>query len=137
MLGALVLFAFPGSPMIYYGDEAGIEGFEDPFNRRTYRWEMADDVLRRWYADLGRARKELPALRRGSIRWWKAEGKLLSFLREGEGEPVLAAVNVNKDSERIDLPWPAVDWMTGRELPAGPVSLPPMTGWLLTPYQPE
>ena len=50
---------------------------------------------------------------------------------------MLAAVNVNKDSERIDLPWPAVDWMTGRELPAGPVSLPPMTGWLLTPYQPE
>ncbi|OUQ57212.1 alpha-amylase [Flavonifractor sp. An112] len=136
MLGALVLFAFPGSPMIYYGDEAGIEGFEDPFNRRTYRWEMADDVLRRWYASLGKARRELPALRRGSIRWWKAEGKLLSFLREGEGQPVLTAVNIGKAPELITLPWAAKDWMTGMELPAGQVALPPMTGWLLTPYRP-
>lgn len=35
-LAALVLFTFPGSPMIYYGDEAGMEGFEDPLNRGTY-----------------------------------------------------------------------------------------------------
>ena len=133
MLGALVLFAFPGSPMIYYGDEAGMEGFEDPFNRRTYRWEMTDGVLHAWYTKLGQARKKLVSLRRGSLRWGRTEGKMLSFLREGEGEPVLAAVNVGKAPEPITLPWPAEDWMSGLKLPAGPVALPPMTGWLLTP----
>ena len=52
-LGALVLFAFPGSPMVYYGDEAGLEGFEDPFNRRTYPWGREDGELLAWYAALG------------------------------------------------------------------------------------
>ncbi len=137
MLGALVLFAFPGSPMIYYGDEAGIEGFEDPFNRRTYRWEMTDDVLCRWYTRLGKARRELTALRRGSLRWQNAEGRLLAFLREGEDVPVLTAVNTGKEPALITLPWQARDWMTGMELPAGQVALPPMIGWLLTPYKPE
>ena len=37
-LAALILYTFPGSPMLYYGDEAGMQGFEDPFNRGTYPW---------------------------------------------------------------------------------------------------
>lgn len=44
-LAALVLFTFPGSPMIYYGDEAGMEGFEDPLNRGTYPWGREDRDL--------------------------------------------------------------------------------------------
>ena len=133
MLGALVLFAFPGSPTVYYGDEAGMEGFEDPFNRRTYPWGSEDQTLLDWYTALGKARKELPALRRGDLFWGQTQGRLLTFLRQGEGEPVLAAVNVGKAPEPITLPWPAEDWMSGLKLPAGPVALPPMTGWLLTP----
>ena len=130
-LGSLVLFAFPGSPMIYYGDEAGMEGFEDPFNRRTFPWEREDEELLGWYTALGRARRELPALRRGELRWHTARGRLLAFLREGEGEPVLAAVNEGDAPQELELPWPGVDWMTGQELPAGTCQLPPMTGWLL------
>ena len=37
-LAALVLFTFPGAPTVYYGDEAGMEGWEDPFNRAGYPW---------------------------------------------------------------------------------------------------
>ena len=62
---------------------------------------------------------------------------MLAFLR-GEGErAVLAAVNAGDRPEAITLPWPARDWMTGGELPAGACELPPMTGWLLTPRRPE
>ena len=39
-LAALVLYAFPGSPTVYYGDEAGMDGFEDPFNRGTYPCDL-------------------------------------------------------------------------------------------------
>ena len=74
-LGALVLFAFPGAPTIYYGDEAGMEGFEDPFNRRTFPWGAEDKALTAWYAALGQARKSLLPLRRGDLRWLRAEGK--------------------------------------------------------------
>ena len=49
---------------------------------------------------------------------------------------MLTAVNIGKAPQLITLPWAAKDWMTGMELPAGQVALPPMTGWLLTPYRP-
>ena len=136
-LGALVLFAFPGSPTIYYGDEAGLEGFEDPFNRRTFPWGREDEELLAWYRALGAARGQLEALRRGELTWLHTRGRVLAFLR-GEGErAVLAAVNAGDRPEAITLPWPARDWMTGGELPAGACELPPMTGWLLTPRRPE
>ncbi len=132
-LGALVLFAFPGSPMVYYGDEAGMEGFEDPFNRRTYPWGREDGELLEWYTALGKARRALPALRRGELAWTLTRGRVLSFLRTGAEGSVLAAVNAGDRPEPIDLPWPARDWMTGAALEQGEQTLPPMTGWLLTP----
>ena len=132
-LGALVLFAFPGSPMVYYGDEAGTEGFEDPFNRRTYPWGREDGELLDWYTALGKARRALPALRRGELAWTLTRGRVLSFLRTGAEGSVLAAVNAGERPEPIDLPWPARDWMTGAALEQGEQTLPPMTGWLLTP----
>ncbi len=50
-LKILVLWqmTFPGVPCIYYGDEAGVEGFKDPFNRRTYPWGQEDQELLAWY----------------------------------------------------------------------------------------
>ena len=132
-LGALVIFAFPGSPMVYYGDEAGMEGFEDPFNRRTYPWGREDGELLEWYTALGKARRALPALRRGELAWTLTRGRVLSFLRTGAEGSVLAAVNAGERPEPIDLPWPARDWMTGAALEQGEQTLPPMTGWLLTP----
>ena len=132
-LGALVLFAFPGSPMVYYGDEAGMEGFEDPFNRRTYPWGREDGELLEWYTALGKARRALPALRRGELAWTLTRGRVLSFLRTGAEGSVLAAVNAGDRPEPMDLPWPARDWMTGAALEQGEQTLPPMTGWLLTP----
>ena len=47
---ALLLFCFPGSPTVYYGDEAGMEGFEDPFNRHTFPWGQQDRELTGWFA---------------------------------------------------------------------------------------
>lgn len=132
-LGALVLFAFPGSPTIYYGDEAGMEGFEDPFNRGTYPWGREDEELLAWYTALGAARGALPALREGELAWVEARGRLLAFQRGGGRQAVLAAVNAGDGEESLSLPWPARDWMTGAVLPAGEQRLPPMTGWLLTP----
>lgn len=53
----LVLYAFPGSPTVYYGDEPGMEGFEDPFNRRTYPWGHEDTALLDWFRTLAGSRR--------------------------------------------------------------------------------
>ena len=90
---ALLLFCFPGSPTVYYGDEVGMEGFEDPFNRQTYPWGYEDQELLEWYRALGRLRGQRPALRRGGIRYVCGRGPLLAFVRESEEERLLCAFN--------------------------------------------
>ncbi len=100
---SLLLFCFPGSPTVYYGDEAGMEGFEDPFNRQTYPWGREDRELLDWYKRLGRLRRERPSLRRGSIRYLAGMGPLLAFLREEGGERVLCAVNSGDEPRQMEL----------------------------------
>ena len=133
-VGAVLLYAFPGSPTVYYGDEAGLEGFEDPFNRRPYPWGREDRELVDWFAALGRLRKECPALRRGDIRYLAGTGHLLAFLRSTEGERLLTALNAGDEPAALALPWTeeperllgAGEWaLTGE----GPVlMLPPRSG---------
>ena len=90
---ALLMFCFPGSPTVYYGDEVGMEGFEDPFNRQTYPWGYEDQELLEWYRALGRLRGRHQALRRGAIRYTYGRGPLLAFVRETEEERLLCAFN--------------------------------------------
>ena len=96
---ALLLFCFPGSPTVYYGDEVGMEGFEDPFNRQTYPWGYEDQELLEWYRALGRLRGQRPALRRGGIRYVCGRGPLLAFVRESEEERLLCAFNAGKEKQ--------------------------------------
>ena len=101
---AVLLFAFPGSPTVYYGDEAGMEGFEDPFNRRTYPWGQEDRELIEWYAALGALRKTSPALRQGDIRYLTGQGPLLAFTRNAQGQTLLAAFNAGDKDLRLPVP---------------------------------
>ncbi len=58
MLASALQYMLPGSPCLYYGDEAGLTGFEDPLNRCGYPWGSEDEALLDWYRALGRMRKE-------------------------------------------------------------------------------
>ena len=136
-LGAMVLFAFPGAPTVYYGDEAGMEGFEDPFNRRTFPWGHEDQELVRLFTALGAARKTRKALRRGDIEYVEAAGRVLAFTRSLDGETVLCAVNAGQEPQTVTLPWEgtAVDLLGGQAVEAEDgvltLELPPLTGRLL------
>ena len=136
-LASLVQYAFPGSPTTYYGDEAGMEGFEDPFNRRTFPWGDEDQDLTAWYTALGKARKELAPLRKGDIAYVRAEGAVLAFTRTWEGDSVLCAANAGDRPTNLTLEGTWVDLggavIAAPNHPGGPtvLRLPPMTGYLL------
>ena len=100
-------YAFPGSPTVYYGDEAGMEGFEDPFNRRTYPWGHEDTALLDWFRTLGRLRAERESLQSGGIAYPLAAGRVLCFARRAGDEVSLCAVNAGAESASVDLPWAA------------------------------
>jgi len=95
-LASFLQFTLPGSPSIYYGDEAGMEGGKDPFNRRTYPWDSGDGELVEHFRQLGRQRRQYPALRLGNIRFCKAEGGQLRYLRCHGNQNIECYVNLEK-----------------------------------------
>ena len=116
--GAILLYAFPGSPTVYYGDEVGMEGFEDPFNRGTYPWGNEDALLQRHFMRLGKLRNTRESLQRGSLRYLHAEGHVLAFEREYNGEITIAATNAGSESAELSLDWQgdlATDALTGQQ----------------------
>ena len=119
-LASALLYAFPGSPMLFYGDEAGLQGLEDPFCRGGYPWGREDEELLAWFRLLGRLRKR-PSLRRGDLTWLHAQGPLLAFRRQAEGETTAAAFNAGDAEAALTLPWEgreALDLLTGQRFAA-------------------
>ena len=93
---AFLQYTLPGCPCVYYGDEAGMEGCKDPFNRGCYPWGKEDPRTLALYRALGRLKNENPALRSGVVRVKAAgEGRIV-FLRRTEAQTVLCCVNRGK-----------------------------------------
>lgn len=137
-LGALLLYAFPGSPTVYYGDEAGMQGYEDPLNRRTYPWGQEDESLSAWYRRLGQLRRERLSLQVGQIRYLYAAGGGLVLERRAETEVTVAALNAGAEDLESAIPWAgalATDAMTGQQFLAADgivrLTLPGRSGVLL------
>ena len=100
-LAAALQFTLPGVPCIYYGDEAGMEGCIDPFNRICYPWGHEDNDLVEWYKKLSRIRREHHCFKDGIYTLIEAREGLFAFTR-GEGElRVLTAVNVSDHDRTV------------------------------------
>ncbi len=82
-IATVLQFCLPGVPSVYYGDEAGMEGGEDPFNRRCYPWGEEEKSLVSLYKTLGRLRKR-KALNGGDIVILKADDGVFDFVRGGK-----------------------------------------------------
>ena len=95
-------YMLPGSPSLYYGDEACMEGYKDPFNRRTYPWGHEDWEFLDHFKRLGRLRKENEALRLGDIRFFTAGDKHLGFSRSYNGKTL--KVYINRSADIWDIP---------------------------------
>ena len=111
---AFLQFTLPGMASIYYGDEAGMEGFDDPFCRRTYPWGREDTALRAYYRSLCRLKKELPALRHGDVRVTAAGEGRIAFSRTAPEQR--AKVFVNRSHEVWSLPEGKVRFGRGLDL---------------------
>lgn len=102
-LASLLQFTLPGVPCIYYGDEAGMEGYEDPFCRRCYPWGEEDTDLLDWYKKLSAARQGCTAFAGGEYRTLRAENGVFAFERFRKGRKALVLVNMGTDDVSVEL----------------------------------
>ncbi len=100
-MASFLQYMLPGSPSLYYGDEAGMEGYRDPFNRRPYPWGREDSELLSHFQSLGALRREHAALRLGDIRFQRGDDQCLWFTRSYQGSTVHVFINRSGDPWRI------------------------------------
>ncbi len=89
-----------GAPTIYYGDEAGVCGFTDPDNRRTYPWGNENQELLNFHKEMIRIHKEHPALRTGSLNILSWDENVLAYGRFLGEDRIVAIINNRSEAYR-------------------------------------
>jgi len=100
-LGTALLFAFPGIPCIYYGDEIGLKGHKSMEDyRRAMIWDEAqwDHDLRTFHQRLIQIRQESPALKHGGFQILHAQGDVIAFQRHVPEETIIVLGNRGVDT---------------------------------------
>ncbi len=103
-LATLLLFTFPGAPSIFYGDEVGLPGAQDPDSRRGFSAEKDwDTEVLAYHRQLIALRHKYPALRTGKYKVLFAEGKVYVFARQLGDEELIVAVNVGESAANVSF----------------------------------
>jgi glycosidase len=110
-LAAFFQMTFPGAPAVLYGDEVGVTGGDDPFNRVTYPWAdrggKPDLELRDDYRRLIRLRREHPVLRHGSLDApLRVDEHVIVLLRRDGAVRALVAMNNDAVAHTVTVPRP-------------------------------
>ena len=109
-LASMLQFSLPGAPTIYYGDEAGLDGNDDPDTRRTYPWEdlggAPDQQLRDYYRALIAARKANAVLRDGDFHILLADdnSEVIAFGRKTGKQAAIIVVNRSSQPQSVAVP---------------------------------
>ena len=104
-LAAAMQYTLPGFPCVYYGDEAGMQGYRDPFNRCCYPWGKEDKELIEWHKQLGDLRKSCSALWDGEFINVHAQGRRIAYIRHDENTALYCTFN-SGESDAIITPPP-------------------------------
>ncbi len=106
-LAYLLQFTFPGCPAIYYGDEVGLEGSKDPECRKAFPWEerLWKPGLRDWVKKMTGLRNQMPALRRGDIKFLESHNakNTIALIRNLDEEKILVALNAADSPSEINV----------------------------------
>jgi alpha-glucosidase len=99
-LSLALTLMFDGMPLIYYGDEIGLEGDVDPDNRRAFRWEDTSKKELAMIKQLGSLRNKFQALKKGKIKPIFTDDRVIAFTRKYQDEEITVVINFS-ESEKI------------------------------------
>ncbi len=113
-LVAFLQFTYPGAPTIYYGDEIGMVGSDDPDDRRAFEWGRGQRELVEWYAKLAAIRSAYPALRTGDLTVIDTENaNLMAFSRSLKNKEILVIANNAASALEYSVEGEYIDVITG------------------------
>lgn len=107
---------WPGAPTVYYGDEAGLCGFTDPDNRRTYPWGREDRQLIDFHRAAIRMHRDNPEFKRGSLKWLLSEYNFIAYGRFDLKHQSVVLINnndreISKEVSVWELGIPKTAWL--------------------------
>ncbi len=109
-IASLIQFSLPGAPTVYYGDEAGVTGDDDPDDRRTYPWAdlggHPDAAMIGHYRKLADLRKENTALTGGDLRMLLADdaAETVAYGRKTNKQAALVVINRSAQARTVEIP---------------------------------
>ncbi|MGF7184482.1 4-alpha-glucanotransferase [Desulfitispora alkaliphila] len=103
----IMQFTLPGVPCIYYGDEAGLEGVDDPDCRKTHPWENGNKDLYNWYEQLAHIRRDYPVFIDGDWISLPLSAHIYGYIRSGvgnnnKGETAVVLINRSDEEAVVD-----------------------------------
>lgn len=107
---SVLQFTLPGIPSIYYGDEAGMEGYHDPFCRRPFPWGREDGELLSHYKRLCEIKKTEKSLHDGNLSFLYAENGVVVF----ERNKITVVANCSAENAEIETGGEYADLLTGK-----------------------
>ncbi len=114
-LVAFLQFTYPGAPTIYYGDEIGMVGADDPDDRRAFEWGRGQQELVEWYARLAAIREAYPALRTGDLTVLDTgSANLMGFTRTLGRRTLTVIANNAAEDLRYDAGGQYMDLISGQ-----------------------
>lgn len=114
-LYALLQFTHPGMPCIYYGDEVGMQGYADPYNRGPYPWGRENEDLRDYFRWLAKERRQSPELTEGDYRPLSPCETVYGHLRTLEGVASLVLVNAGNAPQTAVVYFPELYGWRGED----------------------
>ena len=103
-IASAMQYTLPGFPCVYYGDEAGMEGYRDPFNRCCYPWGKEDKELLDWHRKLGGLRARCSALWDGEFVNAFARDRRLAYIRHDGKAAIYCAFNLMDHDDVLTPP---------------------------------
>lgn len=110
----VIQMTWPGSPTIYYGDEAGLVGWTDPDCRRTYPWGYEDTDLIEMHRELTKLRKDNPVFAKGSIKPLFADTGIICYTRFQNDYYAIVICNNLEENRSISIPVRDIGIQDGR-----------------------
>ncbi|MFR3551466.1 MAG: glycoside hydrolase family 13 protein [Negativibacillus sp.] len=103
-LASTLQYFLPGVPCLYYGDEAGLSGYADPFNRCCYPWGFENHELVDWFCQLGQLRLSMPFLTEATFMPLAVDHDLCAYIRSQDEQKLLVAINRAYHPRELSLP---------------------------------